>query len=589
MNLQDHLEFVSLVEPEIHEFEKRFDNTSEFVDVLKYLQSSDGKFLLNDEGKLTLKKLRGDGTEEDEFNEFINDEEKLSHHTAARYFLNKYRFVTFQDNEDMFFYDGGIYHEDGHAIIKSKLEDFIPDTVNKSFKAEVIDHVKSSTFMKRADFQTDKKYIIISNGIFDLETKELIEFTPDVLSMNKLPIKYDQNADCPKIKKFLSEILSEDDIPIIQEMFGYCLYRDYPIHKAIMLLGSGANGKSTLINLLTTFLGEENISTQPLQALDRDKFSVALLYGKLANLYADVPDNALYETGKFKLLSGNDLVPAEKKFGGQFVFRNYAKMMFSANKLPEARDDSEGFFRRWIIINFPNKFKTEDGTAIPNLLETLTEEKELSGLFNWALKGLERLLLQKGFSYSKSTEEIQEDYQRKSNSLRAFCLDHVEKEVEDKIGKDLFYRYYVQYCVHHNIPVLDKRKVGMELQKYIPYVTQARTGQERLWKGLKLSNMEEFVDKDDEKLVTQVTDGDTVGISNNLKDISTMHLSVTNVTKNIDKITDFIGEKSKKIIDIQTFCQEELKLSDKETDDLINKMEDKGLIYEWKFGEMKKL
>src|SRR5207302_7003645 len=116
-------------------------------------------------------------------------------------------------------------------------------------------------------------------------------------------------------------------------------------------------------------------------------------------LYADLPDNILKSAGTFKMLTGGDSIMAERKFGHPFLFKNYAKLMFSCNKVPEVQEDSDAFFRRWIIITFPNKF--EGANDDRDMLSKLTTPEELSGIFNWALKGLKRLQ-QQGWQFSNS-------------------------------------------------------------------------------------------------------------------------------------------------------------------------------------------
>ena len=107
-------------------------------------------------------------------------------------------------------------------------------------------------------------------------------------------MKYDPNAECPLIQKFLEEITgSKEDAEILIEVIGYCLYRSYPIQKALMLVGDGANGKTTFLRLLTRFLGHQNVSNRSLHELETNRFAKASLFGKLANIYDDLPDKTL--------------------------------------------------------------------------------------------------------------------------------------------------------------------------------------------------------------------------------------------------------------------------------------------------------
>jgi putative DNA primase/helicase len=298
---------------------------------------------------------------------------------------------------------------------------------------------------------------------------ELKPYNPDNMFFNKIPVKYDPKADCPNIKRFLNEVTAtKEDIDILLEVIGFCLYREYIIAKALMLVGGGSNGKSTFLNLLKAFLGKENVSGRSLQELEENRFAKADLHHKLANIYADLPDKALWRTGTFKMLTGRDLITAERKFQHSFTFENYAKLLFSANKVPEAYDDSDAFFRRWLIIVFPNQFINEK--ADPYILQKLTTPEELSGLLNLVLPALKRLLEKGQFSYSKTTEEIREDYIRKSSPIAAFVMDCLEVDSDAFIIKQDLYNAFAAYCRERKIPCVTKDTFFKNLPQHIPVI-----------------------------------------------------------------------------------------------------------------------
>jgi P4 family phage/plasmid primase-like protien len=283
---------------------------------------------------------------------------------------------------------------------------------------------------------------------------------------NKLPVKYDPAADCPHIKNFLLEIAaSEEDVKILLEVIGFCLYREYFIAKALMLVGGGSNGKSTFLNLVKVFLGKENVSSRSLQDLEENRFAKADLHHKLANIYADLPDKALFRTGTFKMLTGRDLLTAERKFQHSFTFENYAKLLFSANKVPEAFDDSDAFFRRWLIVVFPNQFINDK--ADPYILQKLTTPEELSGLLNLVLPVLKKLLEKGQFSVSKTTEEIREDYIRKSSPIAAFVMDCLEVDSEAFIVKKDLFNAFAEYCRIRNLPAVTQDTFFKNLPKHV--------------------------------------------------------------------------------------------------------------------------
>jgi len=236
-------------------------------------------------------------------------------------------------------------------------------------------------------------------------------------------------------------------------------------------VGEGANGKSTFLGLVKGFLGMKNVSGKGLVDLESNRFAKASLFGKLANIYSDLSDDTLQRTGTFKMLCGGDLIEGEKKFRDSFTFVNYAKLLFSCNKLPEVYDNTDAFFRRWIIIVFPKVFKGD--SCDPNILDKLIVPEELSGLLNIALEGLKRILENDGFSYSKSTEETREDYIRKSDPLAAFIMDCIEEDQSSILLKQQLYSLFAFYCRQNSLPAVNKDTFFKNISKHVT-VTQVR-------------------------------------------------------------------------------------------------------------------
>jgi len=410
----------------------------------------------------------------------------------AEQIMSKYRFATVRDTDDVFYYNQGCYHRYGEAIIREEAQRELDILCKTNYVNETLDYIRRATYIPREHFERPLEEICVKNGILNIYTGEFTPHSPDKFFINVIPVNYDPNADCPRIKQFFREVLDPEDIPVIEELFGYCLTRSYPIQKAFMFVGSGANGKSTMLNLLKEFLGKENVSTRTLQELEENRFAKADLYGKLANICPDIPDKPLEHSGVFKALTGGDPITGEHKFKGPFVFTNYAKLIFSANKVPFSRDESDAFFRRWIIINFPNTFPP--GKADPNILQKLTTPEELSGLLNLALKGLKRLLERGQFSYSKSTEETREQWIRMADPVRAFVMDRLEVAPEEWIGKKELYSAFCAYCREKKYPTVSERTFHerivrvVKVTDYRPLVEGKRV---RAWRGIRFKIMEE--------------------------------------------------------------------------------------------------
>ncbi|MFH1694859.1 MAG: phage/plasmid primase, P4 family [Candidatus Micrarchaeota archaeon] len=363
---------------------------------------------------------------------------------------------TVRDSEEVFVYENGVYKKMGVSYIKELANAWLENTVRTNMVNEVVAYVQRATYVKEEE--QNKNLVNLKNGLFDIEKNVLLQHSPDYFFISQLPLNYNQTADCPKIKKFLSEVLGPDNITLIQELFGYCLYADYPIAKAAFFFGEESTGKSTLLNIFEAFLGKENVSAIALQELNH-RFSKAELFGKLANIHADLPDDTVTMTDTFKMLTGNDLIKGEKKFKDPFYYHNHAKLLFSTNRLPEVKNARGDYFKRILLIEFPNKFEGEK--AKTGLIKEITVPEELSGLFNWALEGLQRLLQQGHFSGEKTTDEIKENYYAilktqgsgiPEPSISTFIADRIELAEGSLLTKEETYRTYVDFCSKKGLP-----------------------------------------------------------------------------------------------------------------------------------------
>ncbi|KXB06738.1 hypothetical protein AKJ51_02960 [candidate division MSBL1 archaeon SCGC-AAA382A20] len=444
------------------------------------------------------------------------------HHEIGNLLIDEYSFKTMNTTEQIYHFNGSTYFENkgAESLIKGKTKEIVPNCKSR-LQNEVVEHIKTSTYEPTEKFGLSKEKIAVENGILDIEKEELVELNPEEeIPITKIPVKFDPEAKCPKILEFIEELVDEEDVDLIQEMFGYCLWKDYPIARAFMLKGSGANGKSTLLGLLERFLGKENIATPSLQKLLENDFASIRLYGKLANIRADLSDKKLEQTGGFKMLTGQDLIEGEQKWVQETLdFYNHAKLIYSANELPKTDDRTEAFFRRWIIIPFENHFPEDDPDTDPNILEKIITEEEMSGLLNWALKGLKRVLEQGKFSETQSREEKMQKWFMDSDSLRAFVKVALEKDSKGSIAKKDLQNLYEAFCEHHGIYVAQKGQVTKRLRSIIPaakggsgewYRPEVGDDRPRCWENITVK--EEFLEKDyvQDVRVTHITSSNYV-------------------------------------------------------------------------------
>ncbi|MEX1384443.1 phage/plasmid primase, P4 family [Lutibacter sp.] len=393
--------------------------------------------------------------------------------------VNKFYAIRNDDNQEIWMYDNGIYKPHG----KSYIMEFCRIIMEKAYSSKiynlVIEKIIVDNYINEQKFFNSNvlDYVPVQNGLLNIFTRKVSPFDPAMIFFSKLGIRYNPKADCPKIKKFIADLVEPKDVKVIQEIFGYLLLRDYRIERCFMLLGNGRNGKSKLAELMKKFIGEENItSLQPTTFENPDSFSTSSLFGKLANISIDINSMQLKNTSVLKSLTGRDTITAPRKFKNPIFFVNYAKLIFGANELPITRDTKDAFWERWILLEFPytfinkkdydskdeadkGKYKIRD----VDIIEKITTKEEMEGLLNYALDGLERLLKKKDFSYKYTPQEVMSLWIRKSDSLNAFILDLCELNYDSKVKKTDFFKRYTQYCKKNKLKVQSKKMVTTKL------------------------------------------------------------------------------------------------------------------------------
>lgn len=419
----------------------------------------------------------------------VNGKGKIDHDKLARDIMAKCHIVTLRDTGDSYYYKEGLYRKGGETIIAEECEGRLIGTGTTYDVNETINHIKRKSYIDRAALNADRWILNLNNGLYNLETDEFSEHTPNMLSTIRIPVKYDPKATCPLVMQHLYTVLYEQYIPTIEEMMGYCLYPDYPIQVWFLLSGSGNNGKSTTLGMITHLLSSDNISAVPLQNLNR-RFAASTMYGKLANICADLSSEDLKQTHNLKAMTGGDPIAAEYKFKNPFSFLNTAKLIFSCNEIPLSADKSDAFFRRVIFIPFPRSFDME--TVDKNILTKLTTEQEVSGFLNVAIYALKRLLKSGEVTGALVPKEMEEMYERASNPVYVFLNDLCTVGPDQKIPKQDLYLGFCNYCKERKIAPFSEKKFVQQL-KTLTLLEEKQEGRNkiRMWLGVDLKDAHE--------------------------------------------------------------------------------------------------
>lgn len=398
-------------------------------------------------------------------------------------YLNTFNYfysIRDDDREEIWMYKNGIYIPNGKSFIKETTRRLLGNAYSAFIVNQVINKIIADNYIDHDEFfnNYNKNEICILNGILNVRTRELEKFTHKKIFFTKLNAKYHKEADCKMIKSFFLNTLSVSDVKGMQELIGYCLYRDNFLEKAFLFRGNGSNGKSKSLELIELFLGSENVSSITYKVLEKhDSFEIVNLHGKFANLTGELSKSAIVNTDRFKELTGRDTINASRKFKTSIQFTNHAKLIFNCNDRPPTYDISDGFFRRWNVFNFNKTFvskayydtiKEDDkdnyGIKVINIIEQLNKPVELCGLLNWVLDGLDRLFKSKSFSNEKTTEDTRNEWLRDSNSFIVFFDDNLILSRGCKCVKSDVRTVYSEFCEDKGLDVVSDKDVLKFLQ-----------------------------------------------------------------------------------------------------------------------------
>ena len=339
-----------------------------------------------------------------------------------------------------------------------------------------------------------RRWINLANGIFkvelSLEGRPLEEFLIPHdhrwFSTNVLPFEFDWDAQSPRFFRYLKTSLEDDAerIALLQEWAGYLLTPDTNQQKFLILEGEGANGKSVYLAAMEALLGQANVSHVPLEIFGQ-RFQLTSTLGKLANVCADCGEIDAVAEGYLKSFTSGDRMQFDRKGLPAIDVTPTARLMIATNNRPRFSDKSSGIWRRMLLIPFTREIPPEERVAGMDKPDWWAEQKELSGIFNWALEGLQRLRSDGRFTIPEICRTAIEEYRLDINPARSFLVDRYRQAAtEDQFINVLeVYEAYSKYCEAYGHRRLAAPTFGKEVFRCFPEVTKVKRGSkaERFW------------------------------------------------------------------------------------------------------------
>ncbi len=400
------------------------------------------------------------------------------------------KFSLCKKNGSVYVFNGAYWKQ----IEKEELEHFLGISAQKfgvaeftakhyTFKQELVKQFLSSAYLREVSSIIGEVKINLLNGTFVItpEGNYMKPFDRNDFLTHQLPFAYDQNADCPIFDKYLNRVLPDvEQQSVLAEFFGYAFVTSsvLKLEKSIILIGSGANGKSVLFDIVNALFGEENISNYSLASLtSKEGYYRARLSDKLINYASEISPSM--DSTYFKQLVSGEPIEARLPHGAPFVLRDYAKFIFNTNNLPRDVEHNEAFYRRLYVIKFGETIPVYERD--PKLAQKIIAT-DLPGIFNWVLYGLGRLLQNQGFSKSERIESAISEYKQQSDTVFLY-MDEKGYEVGQDLAKDSYelHNDYQEYCKNSGYRACSKKtfhdrlaNLGYELVrrssgKYIKY------------------------------------------------------------------------------------------------------------------------
>lgn len=379
--------------------------------------------------------------------------------SVIEYFKEKGLHIHFDQYSKSYYYTtderGPWYPTRNYALIQKWIREVIVspeygDTAwdKRSYIEEVrmaLEESFTSPYKKIDDFDLGAHadelcdYIVTSNGMVDWKTRLLVNWDPAYKTTIAFNVEFDPDAKCPHFEQYLKDWLPDENVRlVIQEFLGYSLIPNTNFRKALFLYGKGKNGKSVLLEFLQNFFGDY-ASTLSYDGLF-SRFGPATLKDKLVNIFDDTTVTFSKETGVVKNLIAGGTIQAEHKGAQIFQFTNTARLIFSSQETPRTSDNSVAWYDRWFFVHFQNQFRPS------NRMKTEIEHHlaaERSGIFNWMLDGLSRLIDQDEFTDCPALQQTSKDYRSQNDNVAQFVMNMCTTDSKaDKVGITDLYKVY---------------------------------------------------------------------------------------------------------------------------------------------------
>ena len=346
------------------------------------------------------------------------------------------------------------------AAIKMGLPDY--EAKHYEFAEKLQKQFLSDSYLPAPEPDTNKILINLHNGTFEFTNNDWKQrdFSPDDFLTYQLPFGYDADATCPLFDKYLLRVLPDESSRMVLQEFAGFIFTKLNLEKCLVLTGEGGNGKTVFFDILNALIGAENILNYSI-GLFKEPYNRA----KLTNVLLNYSDEKGFDLNPdiFKNLVSGTPVQACEKYCSPFTLYNKVKFMFNCNKLPSENENTKAYYRRFLIIPFDEEITEEEKNI--NLAKKIITN-ELPGVFNWLLRGLERIIHQQKFSYCERAEKALGDFRKQGDNVQLFLEEQSYQHSEsNREALNNLYTNYKNFCHDDGYKQKGKNNFSKELER----------------------------------------------------------------------------------------------------------------------------
>lgn len=290
---------------------------------------------------------------------------------------------------------------------------------------------------------SSKRFVCFKNGVFDIQSEKFFSHRKTIYFRNCIDANYTDDQDTPIFNMFMKDFTSnrEDVERTLMEYMAYCFVSGYHFgHNFLVLNGSGRNGKSTLIRLISNVIGHTAVSHVPMDQLFG--FELESIAGKLLN--CTMEDSGKWTDGaalaNLKAITGGDSISINAKYKKSYSESNLPKLIFAMNQLPKFGETTLALRKRLICINCKMRLDGREDSSIEDRLYA-----ERDGIVSKLMGHLLNIKRNKKIFIYDENDTIVQDVERDSSVYTRYFYDRIEYKEGSEIWQDQVWKDFKKY------------------------------------------------------------------------------------------------------------------------------------------------